>query len=127
MGTFRVAMEIGDPQGQRFEPVEALVDTGATYTVAPRSLLERLGVKPHTRAPFRLADERQVEYDIGRTWVRVEGQAEIVLIVFGEEGADPLVGAFTLEAFRLAVDSVSQTLVPVPGLLKGEARSYLSP
>lgn len=118
MGTFRVTLRIGDPQGQRFETVEALVDTGATYTVAPRSLLERLGVKPHTRAIFVLADDRKVEYEIGRTWVQLDSQTEIVLVVFGDEGTEPLLGAFTLEAFRLAPDPVSQSLIPVPGLLK---------
>lgn len=29
MGTFRVPIEVGDPQGQRFETVQALVDAGA--------------------------------------------------------------------------------------------------
>ena len=32
MGHFRVAVQIGNRAGERFEPVEALVDTGATYT-----------------------------------------------------------------------------------------------
>jgi predicted aspartyl protease len=123
MGTFKVTMEIGDPQAQRFEPIAALVDTGATYTVAPRLLLQRLGVVPHTRATFVLADESQVEYDIGRTWIRYDGQQEIVLVVFGNEGAEPLLGAFTLEAFRLAPDPVGQRLIPVPGLLKENALS----
>ena len=118
MGTFRVTVGIGDPQAQHFEEVEALVATGATYTVAPRSLLRRLGVEPHIRAPFVLADERQVEYDIGRTWVQVDGQTEMVLVVFGNEGAEPLLGAFTLEAFRLAPDPISRRLIPIPWLLK---------
>ena len=43
MGAFRTTVEIADPQGQQFEPVEMLVDTGATFTKAPRELLERLG------------------------------------------------------------------------------------
>ena len=43
MGTFNVQLEIGDPDGQRFETVEAMVDSGATFTFIPRSLLERLG------------------------------------------------------------------------------------
>ncbi len=30
MGTFSIA--IGDPQGQTWEAVDALVDTGSTYT-----------------------------------------------------------------------------------------------
>ena len=44
MGAFRITVEVVDPRGQRFESVEMLVDTGATFTKAPRDLLERLGV-----------------------------------------------------------------------------------
>ena len=34
MGTFRIEMGIGDPQGLRYEYVEALVDSGSTYNPA---------------------------------------------------------------------------------------------
>jgi hypothetical protein len=34
MGTFRVEIEVGDPGARRFERIDALVDTGATYTTA---------------------------------------------------------------------------------------------
>ncbi|MBI1885410.1 MAG: aspartyl protease family protein [Chloroflexi bacterium] len=117
MGTFRVAIEIGDPQGQRWETVQALVDTGSSYTVLPRPLLEALKVRPHTRAVFLLADGRQVELELGRAWVRLDSQQEFTLVVFGEDGAQPLLGAVTLEEFRLAPDPVSKRLIPVPGLL----------
>ena len=117
MGTFRVAIEIGDPQGQHFERVEALVDTGASYTVAPASLLRRLGVTPHDWVPFILADGRQIERDLGRTWVRIDGKAEITLVVFGEEGVEPLLGAYILEGLRLGIDPYNRRLVPKPGLL----------
>src|SRR5713101_5977165 len=66
MGTFRVAVEIGDAAGERWESVEALVDTGATYTSVPAPLLERLGVTPQARATFVLADGRRVARDISR-------------------------------------------------------------
>ena len=117
MGTFRVPIEIGDPRGERYEQVEALVDTGATYTTAPASLLERLGVKPHDRVAFILADGRRIERDIGRTWVRVDGKAEITLVVFGEEGVEALLGAYALEGLRLGIDPTNERLVPTPGLL----------
>ncbi len=117
MGTFRVAIEIGDPRGERYERVEALVDTGATYTTAPASLLQGLGVTPHDRVPFILADGRRIERDVGQTWVRVDGKSVISLVVFGEEGVEPLLGAYTLEGVRLAVDSTNRRLVPTPGLL----------
>lgn len=121
MGTFRVQVEIGDPAGQRYEPVEVLVDTGATYTTVPRPLLDSLGVIPHVRDTFILADGRRVERDIGRAWVRVDGRAELTLVVFGEPEAPALLGAYALEGLRLAADPVGRRLVPVPGLLLGEA------
>lgn len=117
MGTFRVEIEIGDAAGERWETVEALVDTGATYTTAPAPLLRRLGVAPHTRDTFVLADGRHVEHDIGRSWIRVSGRAEVTLIVFGEPDALPLLGAYALEGLRLAADPIGRRLVPVPGLL----------
>lgn len=117
MGTFSVRLEVGDPQGQRYEPLEALVDTGATYSMVPASLLRRQGVVPYTLAPFVLADGRQVEREIGHTWVRVDGRTVITLVVFGEEGVEPLLGAYTMEGLRLAPDPVSRRLVPVLGRL----------
>ncbi|MBI4329239.1 MAG: retroviral-like aspartic protease family protein [Chloroflexi bacterium] len=117
MGTFRVPIEIGDPQGQRYETVQALVDTGATYTTVPASLLRRLGIVPRTRAPFRLADGSLREMELGQTWIRVDGHEVITIVVFGDEGSGPLLGAYALEGLLLAPDPVGQRLVPVSGLL----------
>lgn len=115
MGTFTVRLEVGDKTQSRFEVVDALVDTGATYTVLPRALLERLGVVPHARGRFELADGSEVELDLGRTWVRLNGHEEFTLVVFGE---DALLGAVTLEELRLAPDPAGRRLLSVPALLK---------
>lgn len=115
--TFNVTIDIGDPSGQRFEALEALVDTGATYTVVPAPVLERLGVPRHARDRFVLADGRGVELDFGHTWARVDGRTVITLVVFGEPGARTLLGAYTLEGVRLAADPVGRRLVPVSGLM----------
>lgn len=117
MGTFHVSIEIGDPAGLRYETVQALVDTGATHTTIPAPVLGRLGVVPHVRDMFVLADGRRVERDIGRTWVRVDGRAELTLVVFGEPDTHTLLGAYTLEGLRLAADPVGRRLISVPGLL----------
>lgn len=117
MGTFRVTIEIGDPEGKKWEPVKALVDTGAPYTVVPGSLLARLGVTPHVRDTSLLADGRRIERDIGQTWARVDGRSVVTLVVFGEEGMESLLGAYTLEGVRLLPDPVNRRLIPVPGLL----------
>ena len=117
MGTFRVQVDVGDPTGERFEPVEALVDTGAMYTSLPQPLLDTLGVVPHARVRFVLADGRQVEREIGRTWIRVGGLTEMTLVVFADPGSPALLGAYALEGLRLAADPVARRLVPTPGLL----------
>lgn len=48
MGTFHATIDIGDPQGQRWQAVDTLVDTGSAYTWLPRQILERLSVEPQT-------------------------------------------------------------------------------
>ena len=117
MGTFRVAIEIGDAAGERWETVEALVDTGATYTSVSAELLRRLGVTPHARDIFVLADGRRVEHDIGQSWIRVGGREVVTLLVFAGSEATPLLGAYALEGLRFAPDPINRCLVPVPGLL----------
>lgn len=117
MGVFRVDVEIGNPAGTRYERVAAVVDTGATYTSIPRPLLEALGVTPHARDVFVLADGRRVQHDIGRTWIRIGESAEITLVIFADARSPALLGAYALEGLRLAADPVGRRLVPIPGLL----------
>ena len=118
MGSFRVQVEIGNAAGGGFETLDALVDTGATYTWVPREVLDRLGVRPEEERPFVLADGRQVTYDIAWIRVRIDGRSQPSMAVFEDPGSEPLLGVFTLEGFGLAADPVNRRLMPVPGLLK---------
>ena len=117
MGTFHVEVEISDPEGRRYERVEALVDTGSTYLSLPRPLLEALGVVPYTRDRFVFADGREVEREIGHARIMVGGRTVITLVVFADPGSPVLLGAYALEGLRLAPDPVGRRLVPIPGLL----------
>jgi clan AA aspartic protease len=118
MGTFSVSIQIGDLTGQRFVPVEALVDTGSSDTAIPQNVLAELGITPVGERPYRLADERIVEYPVGQARVRLDGQDLVVLVVFTPERTMPLLGATTLETFGLGVDPKGKRLIPVPGLMK---------
>jgi len=51
MGTFRYTIQVGPLDGSRMETLEALVDTGATYTRIPRPIRERLSC--WARLPLR--------------------------------------------------------------------------
>jgi clan AA aspartic protease len=115
MGVFSVTAGIGDPAGNRFRDVEFTVDTGSSYTSLPASILLELGVRPHKKQRFVMADGRRVESDLGRTWIRINGEQEITIVIFAEERTEPLLGATTLQELGLAINPVDHKLVPVDG------------
>jgi aspartyl protease family protein len=113
MGSFHVTFELGDPLGQRWRDVDALVDTGASFTWVPVDALADLGVTPEERWEFQIADGNVIERDVAETLVRYDGRERTTIVVFGDVGSTPLLGAYTLEGFKLAPDPVNQTLIPV--------------
>ena len=123
MGHFRVGAEIGPLSGERFVSVEALVDTGATYTWVPRDVLEDLGVQAQEERPFVLADGREVRYPVAWITIGLLGRVQPTIAVFGERATEPILGVVTLEEFLLAADPVHRRLVSVPGLLKRGERA----
>ena len=95
------------------ERVEAWVDTGASYTLIPRAVLERLGHAPSHLRPFRLADGSVVDLKLCQVPLRIGEETVIVSCVFGEDAAEALLGATALEELGLGVDPVNHTLVPI--------------
>lgn len=89
---FKVPVEVGDPAGERFEEVDALVDTGASHTAMPASMLRRLGVQAHEKGRFQLANGAIVTRDVGQTWVKIDGRPVMTVVVFSDEGSQPLLG-----------------------------------
>ena len=65
MGVFNWPVRLESMDGERSVEFEAMVDTGASYTIAPASLLHDLGVEPIDTISLTLADGRRVEYGIG--------------------------------------------------------------
>lgn len=118
VGHFRVPVEVGRRGEPRFTRLEALVDTGSTYTWIPEHVLEDLGVKPEQEWPFVLADGREVRYPMAWIQIRLQGREAPTLVVFGPASSEALLGAYTLEGFLLAADPVNERLITVPGLAK---------
>ena len=112
MGVFNWPVRLDSMDGQQSLEIEAMVDTGASYTIVPAHLLRDLGVAPIDKIRLVLADGRPVEYDMGEARATVNGRSIPTLVVFGEDNARALLGAYTLEGLRLAVDPANRTLVP---------------
>ena len=105
--------------GQHSRDIEATVDTGAAYTTLPARLLRELGVAPMGKRRFLLADGRRIEMEYGEARASINGEQVTTLVVFGEDDAPALLGAYTLEGLALAVDPVEQRLVPTHLIMYG--------
>lgn len=117
MSIFHYPLEITGPNSGEFRQVMALVDTGATFTQMPATLLRQLGVRPTQTVRFRLGDGSTIQRPIGETQVRIEGQTVNTVVVFGDDNADALLGVYTLERALLAVEPAGQRLIPTDALL----------
>ena len=116
MGTFAAQIGVSDGNGGATQWVDALVDTGATFTVLPDSVLrEQVGVHPEETMEFTLADGSKTQFPVGEARLSVEGRQATSRVVFGEED-QYLVGATTLQVLGLIPDTTNHKLVPAPKL-----------
>ena len=118
MGSFRVPLQVGKPvNGQpesegSIETVTALVDTGATFSMMPASLLERLDIVPDDTVLVRIATSEVLEFPVGEASFSAEGRRRRTSpVIFGQEN-HYIMGAMALESLILTVDPVNERLVP---------------
>lgn len=95
-----------------------LVDTGATDTFVPASVLRKLGIKPAERRTYELADGTLARLPIGFGVVEVLGRPAGATLVFAGEGEEPLLGVTVLESAGFWVDPARERLVPRTPLRK---------
>jgi clan AA aspartic protease len=89
-----------------------LVDTGATDTFLPASVLKRLGIQPSGRRSYELADGTEQELPIGFGVVEVMGEAAGGTLVFAGEKEESLLGVTILESAGLWIDPQRERLIP---------------
>jgi predicted aspartyl protease len=118
MGTFKVRASIWRVDNpSRRVGVGLIVDTEATYTMIPQSLLEELGVKKIRVIGLRLANNTVVERPLGEIRIEVEGYSvSATSVIFGYEEIY-LLGSVTMEQLGLAPDPVEKRLKTVEALL----------
>jgi predicted aspartyl protease len=113
MGALRTKARVANPSSRDAgEEIELLVDTGATFTVLPPELWQRLGLTSEITRRLRTADGRLLEREQGLAYVEVDGQRGTVPVVEGGEGDLPVLGVTSLEILGLAFDPVRRALVP---------------
>ncbi len=105
----------------------ALVDTGATDTFLPASVLRKLGIQPSARHSYELADGTEQDLPIGFGVVEVLGRPAGGTLVLAAEKEEPLLGVTVLESTGLWLDPRHERLMPRSPKRKrgGKARPLL--
>ncbi len=95
------------------EELRLLPDTGANYTVIPKSVAERIGVAISPRPmQVTLADGSSRAMHFGTVLLRIANREAGVTVLIAPEGAEAVLGVEALEALGLVVDPVTHTLKP---------------
>lgn len=111
-GTFYADFTLLSRDRTQARTLNGLVDTGASYTMVPASILEELNIERFETRTFSLADGSRRQYSLGLAEMELDGKIRPVHIVFGDEGVKILLGAMALEAFALAADAKNRRLIP---------------
>ena len=113
MGTFKTKFHVWNPEHpEKVEELEAFVDTGAAFSWVSRQRLERLGVGPTRRMPFRTIEGRVLERDLATVYVSTDGYSVPDVVVMAEPGEVEVLGAHSVEGLGMAADPVQKKLVP---------------
>ena len=105
---------VSDPQ--KFYEALFLVDTGATDCMAPADELEKLGIPKKGKTAYELADGTVREYPFGLVQIEFMGETTAGRVIFGDPGAEPLLGVTALESVGIMVDLANQTLKRLPAI-----------
>ena len=93
-----------------------LVDSGAVYSVVPKTVLRQLGVRPHSTRTFTLADGSEIR-QVGDVVFKFNGHQGASPVIFGEKGDSTLLGTVSLEALGLLLDPIRREFRPLPLVL----------
>ncbi len=114
MGDIYTKIMIFGPLGQ--VEVEALVDTGATFTKISHRDAEKVGLALTRETLVQLADGSVMPRMMGFARVEIQGRNGIVPITIGSEDELALVGYTALEIVELKPNPTTRTLEPARSL-----------
>ncbi len=118
MGITEVTVEITNPRDQaQWQSVRLVADTGAIFSVIPKSTLDRLGIVPYAQETFQLADGSEIQPDMGDVFLRIDGKARTVPTIFGDPNDTPLLGVTALEILGFSVNPRTGKLEPAKMVL----------
>ena len=120
MGLTVLSLDVANPANpDERRSVDFLVDSGAVYSFVSRDILNGLGIAPHSRQRFRLADGSTIDRDRGDALFFYKSHRGAAPVIFGEPEDATLLGAVTLESLGFVLDAIRRDLMPLPMVVSG--------
>ena len=116
MGHAWIEVEISDFEKKHSEKAKALVDTGATLTVLPKELADKLEIKASSESEVE-SGGGIIKLKRGEAWIKIKGKEEITPVLISEIIDKVLLGVVILESLGFSVDPATGTLKSTPLLL----------
>ncbi len=96
------------------EKIKFLVDSGSTYSMLPKSVWEKLGLKSERETELILADGTVITRGISECYIVLpEGKGHTPVILGESDEDEPLLGAITLEEMGFILDPLKREIRPL--------------
>ena len=118
MGITHATLKVKESYRKKnFIELKFIIDSGAVYSLVPQKELKKIGLKPHKKMKFILADGTEIERNVGDAYFEWRGEGGAAPVIFGEVGDEPLLGSTTLESLGLVLNPFKRELTPMRMLL----------
>jgi clan AA aspartic protease len=118
MGLTYLNLDVANPaKPKKTKTVRFLIDSGAIYSLVPKTILQDLGIKPSGEEHYCLANGEDITRQRGDAYFLYQGKRGAAPVIFGEEGDAPLLGAVTLESLGVMLDPIHRKLKPLKMML----------
>jgi len=95
--------------------IEAVIDTGATMSVLPMDLIQKLGLEKIDEVNVRYADNSVKRKEVyGWVILEIAGRKAVFYVLAENEGAQPLIGQIVLERLDLVIEPSTRKVMPNP-------------
>lgn len=114
VGLTKIEATVSGPSGEHVS-LELLVDSGAQYTLLPKDVWLRLGLKPTRTMRFHLADLSEMERGISECYIEMpeidgERRAGHTPVILGQGDDVALLGVVTLESLGLILNPLERSI-----------------
>jgi aspartyl protease family protein len=117
MGQIEVELGIGNLEGEKLIKVKALVDTGATFTIIPESIIKELNLTLAGEKVRVSTAKGYDELDLTHALLQIDGKRRIMPVLLSRHIDRVLLGVITLEVMQLRVNPTTGKLEEYAALL----------